>query len=170
MLGMPIEAAAQGPTSSAASAPYAAGYSERYATLCAACHGAAGVSAIAGVPSLAGQPSFYAVTQLFLFRDGRRDSAAMTAIAKDMSDADLRGYSDAIGRLPPAAPAASNPPDPARKASGAVIAKRLHCLGCHGDATDGGRQVPAWLASARITCNWRCVVFVLAAGWDTHRP
>ena len=142
MLGMAIEAAAQGPAAGAASAPSASAYTERYGNLCAACHGASGVSALAGVPSLAGQPSFYAVTQLFLFRDGRRDNAAMTAIAKDMSDADLRGYSDAIGRLPPAPTAAVAPPDPARQASGAVIAKRLHCLGCHGDAADGGRQVP----------------------------
>ena len=33
-------------------------YAERYAALCAACHGAAGVSAQAGTPSLAGQQVF----------------------------------------------------------------------------------------------------------------
>ena len=117
-------------------------YAERYAALCAACHGAAGVSAQAGTPSLAGQPSFYAITQLFLFRDGRRDSPAMTAIAKGMTDADLRAYSDAIGQLPAAPGLPTSAPDAARQARGAALAQRLHCLGCHGDAAEGGRQVP----------------------------
>ena len=45
-------------------------------------------------PSLAGQPSFYAVTQLFLYREGRRSNALMTAVAKGMSDSDLRAFSD----------------------------------------------------------------------------
>ncbi len=117
-------------------------YAERYAAQCAACHGAAGVSALAGTPSLAGQPSFYAITQLFLFRDGRRDSPVMTAIAKDMSDADLRGYSDAIGKLPAVPSLPASAPDAARQARGAALAQRLHCLACHGDAAEGGRQVP----------------------------
>ena len=43
-----------------------------------------------GIPALAGQHSFYAITQLFLFREGRRSNEAMTAVAKQMSDADLR--------------------------------------------------------------------------------
>lgn len=118
------------------------GYAERYAAVCAACHGANGVSALPNTPSLAGQPSFYAITQLFLFRDGRRDSGPMTAIAKEMSDADLRGYADLIGALPPAPPAAPGAPDALRVARGAALAQRLHCLGCHGSAAEGTRQVP----------------------------
>jgi cytochrome c553 len=128
----------------------AADYAQRYATVCAACHGAQGISSTANTPSLAGQPSFYAITQLFLFRDGRRDSGPMTAIAKDMSDDDLRGFSTLIGGLP-AAPAAlgSKPdtapdaaPDAARMARGAAAARRLHCLSCHGSAGEGSQQVP----------------------------
>lgn len=42
------------------------------------------------------------------FRDGRRDNAAMSAAAKTMTDADLRGFFEHIGTLPPA-PAASRP-------------------------------------------------------------
>ncbi|WP_137733796.1 c-type cytochrome [Pseudaquabacterium pictum] len=119
-----------------------ASYAERYAAQCAACHGAQGVSTLAQTPSLAGQPSFYAITQLFLFRDGRRDSGPMTAIAKTMSDDDLRGFADAIGKLPPAPPAATSPPDAQRLARGAAAAQRLHCLGCHGSQGEGARQVP----------------------------
>ena len=117
-------------------------YTERFAAQCAACHGAQGVSAQALTPSLAGQPSFYAITQLFLFRDGRRDSGPMTAIAKTMSDDDLRGYADVIGKLPPAPPAATAPADAQRLTRGADLAQRLHCLGCHGSQGEGARQVP----------------------------
>ncbi len=115
-------------------------HAERYAAVCAACHGAEGASAMAMTPSLGGQPSFYAITQLFLFRDGRRDSAAMTAVAKGMSDEDLRGFSDFIATLPP--PAAAPAADPARAARGAALAARLHCNACHGAGLEGGKQVP----------------------------
>ena len=118
-------------------------YLERYSRTCAACHGAQGTSALAQTPSLGGQPSFYAITQLFLFRDGRRNdaplSAAMSAMAKTMTDDDLRGYSDFIATLP-APPAAAA--DAARTARGAALAAKLHCAGCHGTAYDGGKQVP----------------------------
>lgn len=117
-------------------------YTERFAAQCAVCHGAQGVSTLALTPSLAGQPSFYAITQLFLFRDGRRDNGPMTAIAKGMSDDDLRGFADVIGKLPPAPPAASTAPEAQRMARGADLAQRLHCLGCHGSQGEGARQVP----------------------------
>src|SRR5581483_3431129 len=56
-------------TGKAAGTPAAANpYPERFAELCAACHGANGRSDMPGTPVLAGQHSFYAITQLFLFR------------------------------------------------------------------------------------------------------
>ena len=55
-------------------------------------------------PVLAGQPSLYAITQLFLFREGRRSNAAMTAVAKTLTDDDMRGFADYIGTLPPSPP------------------------------------------------------------------
>jgi len=48
---------------------------------CLACHGVDGASRIPGTPSLGGQPAFFLITQLFLFREGRRDNEAMTAAA-----------------------------------------------------------------------------------------
>lgn len=112
---------------------------QRFA-LCAGCHGDGGVSTLPLTPSLAGQPSFYAITQLFLFREGRRSNEAMTAVAKGMSDDDLRAFSDYIGKLPPPPPA-STQPDPLRMARGAALAQRHHCAGCHGGDYSGGKQV-----------------------------
>ena len=118
-------------------------YAERFGNSCAACHGSDGRSEMVGTPVLAGQYSLYAITQLFLFREGRRDHEAMVALAKTMSDTDLRGYSDFIGSLPavpPPAPAA--PPDVARMSKGQVLAQQYKCVFCHGSALDGGQGVP----------------------------
>jgi cytochrome c553 len=134
------------PASAAAdkkAAPAKVDYGQRFAQVCAACHGANGRSDMPGVPVLAGQPSLYAITQLFLFREGRRDNEAMTAVAKTLTDDDLRGFSDHIGTLPfvpPPAPAA--PADAARMAKGKALADQHKCLFCHGADLGGGQQVP----------------------------
>ena len=117
-------------------------YAQRYATVCAACHGAQGVSNQPLTPSLAGQPAFYAITQLFLFRGGRRDNRVMTALAKDFSDDDLRGFANHMGTLPPQTAAAGSAPDPARRQRGADLAVQRHCLAYHGADQAGGKQVP----------------------------
>ena len=144
LLALASPAGAQGkPRSSgkAASAPNP--YAQRFATLCVACHGANGRSDIPGTPALAGQHSFYAITQLFLFREGRRSNEAMTAVAKTMTDADLRGFSEFIGTLPPVpAPPPATPPDAARMKKGAELARQHKCLFCHGADFAGGQQVP----------------------------
>jgi cytochrome c553 len=118
-------------------------YAERFRSVCAACHGPNGRSDMPGVPVLAGQPSLYTITQLFLFREGRRTNEAMVAVAKPMKDADLRGYSDHIGTLPPVpAPAPSTPPDAARMSKGKALAQQYRCTFCHGTELEGGQQVP----------------------------
>ncbi|HET7795327.1 MAG TPA: c-type cytochrome [Rhizobacter sp.] len=120
----------------------AAGYAQRFATVCAACHGANGRSELPNMPVLAGQPSFYAITQLFLFREGRRSNEAMTAVAKTLNDDDLRGFSDYIGTLPPVpAPPAATPPDAARMRRGQELALQHKCVFCHGADLGGGQQV-----------------------------
>ena len=98
---------------------------------------------MAGTPVLAGQHSLYAITQLFLLREGRRNNAAMVAVAKSMTDADLRGFSDFIGTLPPVpAPAPAAAPDGARMVKGQALAQQHKCVFCHGTVLDGGQGVP----------------------------
>ncbi len=120
------------------------GFADRFAKECAPCHGPQGTSTQPLVPHLGGLPSFYVTTQLFLFREGRRNdhpqAAAMTAIARPMNNTDLRGFSDAVAALPPPAPASA--PEAARLARGRALAERHHCLACHGADLAGGRQVP----------------------------
>ena len=129
--------------SSAAAKASAAEYAQRFAAVCAACHGAKGRSDMPDTPVLAGQHAFYAVTQLFLFREGRRDNAAMTAVAKGFTDADLRGFSDHIGTLPPQPPPApTTPPDAEKMKQGQTLALQYKCVFCHGSDLAGGQQVP----------------------------
>jgi cytochrome c553 len=118
-------------------------YAQRFAALCAACHGANGVSTLADTPSLAGQHMFYAATQLYLFRAGRRSNPAMTEVAKGLSDDDLRGFADYIGQLPPAdSPMPAPPADPARMAQAQALGQRHQCASCHASSYAGGQQVP----------------------------
>ena len=118
-------------------------YARRFASECAACHGAEGRSETPGTPNLAGQHSYYVVTQLFLFREGRRSNAEMTAIGKTLKDDDLRGFSDFIGTLPPLpTPPPGEPLDSARMSRGKALAEQHKCLFCHGPDLSGGQQVP----------------------------
>jgi len=114
---------------------------EERVTVCLACHGAGGLSRVPETPSLAGQPQFFTIAQLFLFRDGRRNSAAMTAAAKDLTNDDLRALADYIARLPPPEPPAE-PTDPVRAASGRALASQHHCTVCHNPDFSGREQMP----------------------------
>ena len=139
----PAAGAGAAAAASAAAVVAAASYAEQFKTVCAACHGADGRSDVAGVPVLAGNSSLYVITQLFLFREGRRKNEAMVAMAKPMKDADLRGFSDHIGTLAAvSAPTPSVPPDPARMAKAKELANQYKCTYCHGADMAGGQQVP----------------------------
>ena len=118
-------------------------YGQRFAAVCASCHGANGRMEKPLTPVLAGQPSLYVITQLFLFREGRRSNEAMTAVAKTLTDDDLRGFSEFIGTLPPVPPPPpATPPDPIRMAGGRALAEQHKCVFCHGAGLGGGEQVP----------------------------
>ena len=134
--------AAKASAAASAAKASAADYAQRFATVCAACHGANGRSEMPGTPVLAGQHSFYAITQLFLVREGRRDNPAMTAVAKGFTDADLRGFSEHIGTLPPQPPPPGPPPDAAKMKQGQALAQQHKCVFCHGADLAGGQQVP----------------------------
>lgn len=108
---------------------------------CLACHGAEGTSSTPLTPSLGGQPSFFLIAQLFLFREGRRDNAVMTAAAKGLSDADLRSLSEALAKLPPPKPPQSAP-DPARMKRGLQAIEGRNCTSCHGRDFAGHNNVP----------------------------
>jgi cytochrome c553 len=58
-------------------------------TMCAACHGAAGISAVPTYPNLAGQKVAYLVKQLKDFKSGTRNDPTMKGMVASLSDADM---------------------------------------------------------------------------------
>jgi cytochrome c553 len=113
---------------------------ERFAQ-CLTCHDADGRSGTPETPLLGGQPSFFVVAQLFLFREGRRDSAPMVAAAKGLTNADLLAFADRVSRLPPPPPPGA-PADPARFTRGRALARRHPCGVCHNPDFSGREQMP----------------------------
>ena len=56
---------------------------------CAGCHDTNGISNNPMWPNLAGQKQAYLASSLQMYRDGRRKNAMMSAMAKNLSDADI---------------------------------------------------------------------------------
>jgi len=61
----------------------------KVATVCAACHGATGVSVSDTIPNLAGQRAVYIETQLTALKQGTRRNPIMNAIATQLSAEDI---------------------------------------------------------------------------------
>lgn len=57
--------------------------------VCAACHGANGISVSDGIPNLAGQRATYLESQLKAWKDGTRKNGVMNAVAAQLSPADM---------------------------------------------------------------------------------
>ena len=68
-------------------ADVAAGKSK--AVMCAACHGATGVSAVPMYPNLAGQKEAYLLKQLKDFKSGARKDPVMAPMAMGLSETDM---------------------------------------------------------------------------------
>jgi len=113
---------------------------EKRLAVCHACHGENGISQTTEVPSLAGMPANFTLIQLFLFRQKTRRVEIMNDLAKDMTDDDLRKFSDYFARLPP--PNATEAADPAiAERAKAAIAKH-RCASCHNPDFSGREQMP----------------------------
>lgn len=62
--------------------------------LCIACHGADGLHVFEDAPNLAGEANIYIDTQLKAFRTGKREHEIMSAVAAEMTDAEIRAVAD----------------------------------------------------------------------------
>jgi cytochrome c553 len=107
---------------------------------CLACHGEKGISETSEVPSLAGMPANYGLIQLYLFRANMRKVEIMNDVTKDMTDDDLRIFSDYFAKLP--APKATDPADPAIAARAQAVIAKNHCGSCHNADFSGREQMP----------------------------
>ena len=76
--------------------------------VCAACHGATGVSVSDTIPNLAGQKSAYIETQLKALKEGTRKNQIMSAIASQLGADDIANVAAFFASQPGAAPAAKS--------------------------------------------------------------
>ena len=114
---------------------------EKKAALCAACHGAQGISTNPAIPSLAGQPQQFITTQLVMFREGNRKDPQMSPIAAAMINAEINDYGTYFTAQAPAAPPSSSM-DTARVDAAQRLAGQYHCVSCHGPALKGQQHIP----------------------------
>jgi cytochrome c553 len=114
---------------------------EERAATCFACHGESGQSETENTPSLGGQQPPYTLIQLFMFREKLRAFEPMNAMAKELSDDDLRAFSELIGKLPKPKPSA-DAGDPARLQRAQSLVQQHHCNSCHNTDFSGKDNVP----------------------------
>jgi cytochrome c553 len=107
---------------------------------CLACHGDTGQSQNENLPSLGAQQPGYTLIQLFMFREKLRTSDIMNEMAKDLTDDDLRSFSDFIATLPKPSPADAG--DPARMARAQALTQAEHCNSCHNPDFSGRDNIP----------------------------
>ena len=124
----------------AAPSSHAATVAERAAP-CLACHGETGTSETENTPSLGAQQPAYTLIQLYMFRDKLRLFEPMNEMAKDLTDDDLRTFSDYIATLPKPVPSAE-PADPARMEAAKKLTSQFRCDSCHNADFAGRDNIP----------------------------
>ena len=109
---------------------------EAKAQACAACHGNNGVpSDPKTIPVIWGQEQSYLMKQLRDFRNGERNSAVMSPLAKNLAEGDLRAMAAYFAAKPwPARRAAAKPPSPPKSIA--------QCQACHQANFRGGMPAP----------------------------
>ena len=110
------------------------------AQVCVACHGSGGNSVNPAVPTLAGQPQQFIVTQLFMFREGKRKDAQMSPFAANLSNADLNDLAAYFLAQPHAPPSHVIAPEIA--AAGRRITEQNNCVACHARTLMGQQHIP----------------------------
>jgi cytochrome c553 len=100
---------------------------------CTMCHGAQGTS-LSNAPNLAGQYPEVVVKQLLDYRSGKRSSAIMEALAKGLSDEQMRDLSAYYASLPQArtAPTTYDEALPPLVRVGDPLRNIAPCISCHG--------------------------------------
>lgn len=111
------------------------------AALCAACHGKGGVAVMNGVPNLAAEPELFTQWQLVYFRGETRQNPQMNAVAKTLSDTDIRDLSAYFIALAPPVPNGADT-DPELTKAGAAVAEDRHCSQCHLANFAGQGEIP----------------------------
>ena len=114
------------------------------AAVCAACHGAQGISALPVNPNLAGQVPGYIAAQLQAFKSGERKNAIMAGQVAGLSEQDMHNLDAFYSSMEPNVEVTLTEEEAELAAKGAAIyrggfAERgiSACMSCHGPAGHG---------------------------------
>jgi cytochrome c553 len=110
-------------------------------SVCLSCHGESGRSETAEVPSLGKQPAEYLLIQLYQFREKARIAPPMNDMAQDLTDEDLREFSETLAKLPPPTPIALVQ-DAALTDRARDLVVKYQCAFCHNSDFSGHDQIP----------------------------
>ena len=119
----------------------ARGQSTERLALCAACHGAKGISASPQIPSLAAQPKQFVENQLVLIREGLREVPQMKGMLDGVPDTELSALASHFQALPAPGPA-TGPVQADRFQRGKDLARSALCGTCHLPDYSGRQQIP----------------------------
>lgn len=110
-------------------------------SVCLSCHGESGRSETADVPSLGKQPAEYLLIQLYQFRENARIAPPMNDMARNLSDDDLREFSESLAKLAPPTPVSPvEDADLVQRARDLV--SKYQCAFCHNNDFSGHDQIP----------------------------
>ena len=123
-------------------------------TVCVACHGLDGMSAVSSNPNIAGMPEQYIAKQLELFKTGSRKNPIMQGMAANLSAGDMKALGVYYFSQVPKANAVARDAKLADKGqkifrAGIAELKVPACAGCHGGA---GAGIPA--TYPRLAGQW----------------
>jgi cytochrome c553 len=104
-----------------------AGAGKSVATVCAGCHGKAGMSVNPEWPNLAGQHAGYLVSSLKAFKSGTRKNDMMSGMAAGLSDADVRNVAAYFSK----AGCGVTGGDKAKAELGKAKVAEAGCVACH---------------------------------------
>ncbi|QBQ98814.1 c-type cytochrome [Paraburkholderia pallida] len=108
---------------------------------CYFCHGTHGQSVNAWYPALSGQPEAYLVAQLHGFATGQRANPYMGAIARALTDEQIKSLASYFARQTPAQSEAVHAEAALDKRGMALVAAKS-CQACHGASFMGRDQIP----------------------------
>ena len=112
--------------------------------VCAACHGAEGVSSLSVNPNLAGQVPGYIAAQLKAFKTGERKNAIMASQVTGLSDEDMNDLDAYYASMPPSTQVSLTDEEAELAEAGASIYRGGYaergisaCKACHGPKGSG---------------------------------
>ena len=123
-------------------------------TVCVACHGLDGASAVAANPNIGGMPEQYIAKQLAAFKSGERKNPIMQGMVANLTPEDMKSIGAYYFAQRPKTSAIARDATVAGKGqkiyrAGIAELKIPACAGCHGGA---GAGIPA--AYPRLAGQW----------------